>query len=68
MPAFLVLAMRCAEIGAELEGLRAPTRVLVARADSPQAKAFEGEYDTWPSEYCADIAARYGVATEAGRK
>jgi hypothetical protein len=62
------IAMRCAEIGAQLDGLIAPTRVLVENADSERAKTWEGEYDTWPAEYCADIAARYGVAKEAGRR
>lgn len=62
------IAMRCAEIGAQLDGLVAPYTVLVADEDSPEAKRWEGEYDTWPAEYCADIAARYGTAKEAGRR
>lgn len=59
------IAMRCAQVGATLEHLTAPKRVLVATAQSAEAKAWEGKYDTWPASYCADIAARFGVPQEA---
>lgn len=66
------IAMRCAEIAVQLDlgndALVAPTIVLVDEAGDRWARKWEGEYDTWPASYCADIAARYGVATEAGRR